>query len=406
MFQTFLTEATKTTLETIGYNIFPEDSVYSTEYDGENYMAVNLTTIQDMKRYFPKVWDYIKTDLEPQINDDEFSFIAFVNENNVGASLYITSSLKVISRAESKPDGSESNSAAVKIIAILKTEERIIDIQERLNGKDLSKKEVKEESVDEFTINDLTEKDNEFLKMLEGGSTIFGWQPGVASREMSKLNLIDYSNIGGHRLTKTGREYLIKHRGLKESTVSVSLPIDHVGSLKLVSNLEKKILHSIRTMYPDLEQEDIDVFVNGNKKQIRVNISSDVDLDSDYIEHELKGLIAKPMKESMKVMQTIATLKFKELTSEEQSDLKNTFNDLGHKATTTKTEAKITIDGTIDDARRIVSTALQSLFSFENQDIEDITYERKKCEMDNAEFKPLKEKAKYPVYDFDCFAWR
>jgi len=105
--------------------------------------------------------------------------------------------------------------------------------------------------------------------MLEGGSTIFGWQPGVASREMSKLNLIDYSNIGGHRLTKTGREYLIKHRGLKESTVSVSLPIDHVGSLKLVSNLEKKILHSIRTMYPDLEQEDIDVFVNGNKKYIQ-----------------------------------------------------------------------------------------------------------------------------------------
>ena len=144
LFESFLREAvSKGKLEIIGSKVFPSDSFYVTEYNDQPYLAVNFTEVKDMKKYFPRTWEEIEDLTEGELDPDGFTFVAFIGVESVGVSFYTTDNMNVVTKAESKPDGSDANSAAVKLIARLKIEERVKEIQSKMAELD----DVKEEAV-------------------------------------------------------------------------------------------------------------------------------------------------------------------------------------------------------------------------------------------------------------------
>lgn len=144
LFPQLLEEAvSKSDIERIGVKYFPSDSIYATEYKGENYLAVNFTDPEDMEKYFPKTWDLINEMIE-DLDPEAFTFVAFIGVNNIGVSFYTTDKMHVSAKAETKPDGTGGNSAAVKMIARLKIEERVKKLQKELEDSDV---EVAEEAI-------------------------------------------------------------------------------------------------------------------------------------------------------------------------------------------------------------------------------------------------------------------
>jgi len=277
LFESFLEEASKAQIEIIGRKYFPNDTVYSREYNGKNYLAVNFSDFDELKSYLPKTAEKIESMLD--LKDTDFSLVVFISADGVGANLYFTNYLKVAAKAESNPDGSSPNSAARELIKAILTDTRVKQAMEDIQKIDSEEASDEEENITEEA---LTLEEERFLQELTNGAVAFGNIPGINLKKLLKNGLIEKDVIGGYRLKGD-------NTSITESVLTVSIKAGDVD-VGLLHHLEKKLLHELRVICSDLEQEDIHLHIKGNK--IRANVvCPDDSLTADDVEQALIDLV-------------------------------------------------------------------------------------------------------------------